>query len=495
MNTSLGREEETGYNLVDHLDVLKMDENLRLRILYGVGILILVFLLRPTPINQVTQDSFLAAQKAVLSGRPEAALEHLKKVLEYYPWEDPLRLPAAKIAIIKGENALALQYLLTVEDNPQIEKELYCIRAEALLGLHNRGKALEFWELADRQCSDFPQKLLPLINELIEKGDLEEAEKILRLFNEVQPQDAEIQFSLGMIISTYAPVDALVFLRSADDLSQNENSFAQQLYRVIEDAQIFENPAFILASVGRTFASIGNWEYASHTLRNAVALQPDYAEAYAYLGLSLDQMDENGIVELLKAIELDPDNAIAHLFLGMHWLDQKKVDMALIEFDRAIALDPMNPAIIVQIGTAYEIKGEIQNALQSYRAAAEIDTQDPQFWLLLSQKSLQYEYEVSEIALPAARNALALNPHHAPSLDALGYSYYLLGDMIFAEEFIQQAVELDPSLAVAQYHLGLLKSQQNETEAAIAALKRAQELDLDGSLGLIAQRTIDTLLP
>ncbi|OGO17380.1 MAG: hypothetical protein A2Z14_12010 [Chloroflexi bacterium RBG_16_48_8] len=472
-----------------------MNENLRLRSLHVIGILMITFLLRPTPINRVALNSIMAAKTAALSGRPEAALVHLEKVLEYYPADVHFRLSAAKIAFITGEYTLALQHLSSIEGDSQVEMELLCIRAEALLGLRNQQKALEFWELADRQCPYFTQDLLPLIDELIEAGDLEEAETLLRLLSEVQFQEADVHFLLGMIVSTYAPEKALVSLRSADDLSQNENFFAQQLYRVIEDARAFDHPAFTLASVGQTFASIGNWKFASRAFRNAVTIQPDYAEAYAYLGLSLDQLEENGIIELLKAVELDPDSAIPHLFLGMHWLDQIKVDMALIEFERAASLDPKNPAILVQIGAAYEAKGEIQNAIRSYRTAAEIDSQDPQFWLLLSQKSLQYEFEVSEIALPAARNALALNSLHPPSLDALGYSYYLLGDMNFAEKFIQHAVELDPSLAVAQYHLGLLKFHQNETEAAIAALKRAQELDPDGGVGFLAQRSLDTLLP
>jgi tetratricopeptide (TPR) repeat protein len=206
-------------------------------------------------------------------------------------------------------------------------------------------------------------------------------------------------------------------------------------------------------------------------------------------------MDKNGIIQLLEAVKLAPDNAVPHLYLGMHWLQKSKYDMAMNEFERALELDPNNPAILVQVGAAYESQGELNLATQAYHAAAQVNPQNPNFWLLLANVSLKYEFEVSEIALPAARNALALNPDNAPSVDALGYSHYLLGDMVFAEKFIRRALELDPFLASAHYHLGLLQIQQHEDDAAIAAFQLAHDLDPDGKVGLLAQKSLEVILP
>jgi len=472
-----------------------MRDVLRLRSLHIVGIIAIILLVSPTPKNWDAMNHFESARIASSSGKMDSALFHIERVLDYYPAHVRYRILAAEIAFTAGEYNRALQYLSSIEENSQAERDLICIQAEALLALRNPSKAIEFWELADHQCPNFTKDLLPLLDELIINGDLEQAENILKILSDYQPLDADVHSLLGMIISTYTPEEALATLRMAYDLSQNEDITAQQLYRTIDDARAFDHPAYTLASVGRYFASTSNWVFAARAFQNAIAIQPDYAEAYAYLGLSKDKMEENGIIELLKAVELDPDLALPHITLGIHWLIKEKNEMAMNEFERALELDPKNPAIIVQIGAAYEAQGEIPNALQAYRAAAEIDPQDPTFWLLLAQISLQYEYEVSEIALPAARNALALNPNHAPALDALGYSYYLLGDMIFAEKYIHRAIELDPSSAVAQYHLGLLKYQQNESEAAVAAFTRAQELDLVGGIGFLARRSLETILP
>jgi tetratricopeptide (TPR) repeat protein len=472
-----------------------MKDILQLRSLHLFGIILICLLLSPTPSNQAVLNHLAAAKIATASGKMDSALNNIEDILEYYPDNIRYRVTAAEIAFTAGEYNRALHHLSVIEDNTQLRTELSCLQAETLLALRDPLKALEFWELADFQCPLFVDDLYPIVDELIQKGDLVEAEKILTILSEHQVEDAETHYLLGLIVSTYAPEDALAELRLAFELSNYENLPAQQLYRVIEDARASEHPAYMLASVGLYYAKTSNWKFAAYAFQNAVEIQPDYADAYAYLGLSKDRTEQNGIIELLKAVELAPDLPLPHITMGLHWLLKEKNDMALNEFERALELDPNNPAIIVQLAAAYEAKGDLPNALQAYQSAAEIDPQDPSFWLLLAQISLQYEFNVSEIALPAARNALALDPQNAPALDALGYSYFLLGDMNFAEKYLNRAVEADPQLAIAQYHLGLLKSNQNESEAAIAAFELAQELDLGGGIGYLARRSLETILP
>jgi tetratricopeptide (TPR) repeat protein len=472
-----------------------MNELIRLRPIHIAGVFIIILLLSPTPINRSANVSVLAARTAAMAGRSDAALEHLETVLEYYPDNLRYRISAAEIAFSIGEFDRVLYHIARIKGNLQVEKDLLCIQAETLLSLGNVEKALQFWESADRDCPFFDENLLPLVYELIEDEEYKQAGNILRILSETQPLNPDVHFLIGTLTATYAPEEALVSLRLADDLSDNQNLPAQELYRMIEDARAYNHLAYSIAIVGKYFANNGDWKLAILAFQNAITLQPDYADAYAFLGLALDQVDRNGIIQLLEAVELAPDNPIPHLYLGIHWLLKTESVMAMNEFERAIELDPDNPAILVQIGAAYESQGEINLAIQAYLTAAEVNPQDPDFWLLLAKVSLKNEFQVSQIALPAARNALVLNPDHAPAVDALGYSYYLLGDMIFAERFIRRALDLDPFLASAQYHIGLLHLQLDEDEAAIAAFQYAHELDPNGKVGLLAQQSLETILP
>jgi tetratricopeptide (TPR) repeat protein len=97
------------------------------------------------------------------------------------------------------------------------------------------------------------------------------------------------------------------------------------------------------------------------------------------------------------------------------------------------------------------------------------------------------------IGQPAARNAVALDPENPNAVDALGYSYYLQGDLDYADRLITRAVELDPLNPHTQYHLGLLRAAQNEYLDSKAAFEMAIRLDPNGSVGTLAERALETI--
>jgi len=88
-----------------------------------------------------------------------------------------------------------------------------------------------------------------------------------------------------------------------------------------------------------------------------------------------------------------------------------------------------------------------------------------------------------------------LKPRNAAGLDALGYGYYLLGNFHMSERLLSSSVRLDPSLAITQYHLGLLRLAQGEVSRARAALERAILLDSTGPVATMAQLTLEYITP
>jgi len=472
-----------------------MGENFQTRFVAMAGIVIIILSLSLTPSNRVVDNQILLARTAAKSGKPGAALEHLEEVLEFYPDSQRYRVSAGELAFAIGDYNRAIFHFESLVKGLESEEGINCLLADLYLHLDDIERALEYWAFAENNCPAFDQTLLAIARDLIEDGSMAEADNLLQSLSLSRPQDPEFHLLNGMVVATYDPEKALSSLRLADDLTNNSNLQAQQLFRVIEDARSADHVAYSLAIVGQYYASIGEWMFSVRSLQNAIAIQPDYADAYATLGLARDRIGENGIVELLKAVELAPEEVIPHLYLGMHWQLKNEFDMAFNEFERASELDPTNPAVAAQIGAVYEAKGEINTAIQAYRAAAEMNPQNANFWLLLALICLEYELHLVDIALPAARNAVALNPNNPSALDALGYCYYLLEDFNYAETFILRSIQFEPTSAITQYHLGLLKTIQNEPMSAIAAFKMAYQLDPEGSVGNRAQRALETISP
>jgi len=81
--------------------------------------------------------------------------------------------------------------------------------------------------------------------------------------------------------------------------------------------------------------------------RKALSLDPEFAEAHASLGIILlaDRRDSAARSELLRAIELNPNYAMAHHFYSGYLVNRGSPEEALAENDRARQLDPFGVAV------------------------------------------------------------------------------------------------------------------------------------------------------
>ena len=62
---------------------------------------------------------------------------------------------------------------------------------------------------------------------------------------------------------------------------------------------------------------------------------------------------DRAITEYKRAIELDPDNALAHTNLGAAYVNKDLLDQAIAEHKRAIELDPNNANAHYNLASAY----------------------------------------------------------------------------------------------------------------------------------------------
>jgi HEAT repeat protein/TPR repeat protein len=111
--------------------------------------------------------------------------------------------------------------------------------------------------------------------------------------------------------------------------------------------------------------------------------QPEYATPYrlwelSNKGLHLVQSGrlEEGIAVLEQAIELDPNNATAHINLGFAYAKKGWLDQAIKEHKRAIELDPKDANAHSHLGNVYYDRGWFEQATAEYKRAIELDPDD-----------------------------------------------------------------------------------------------------------------------
>jgi len=114
--------------------------------------------------------------------------------------------------------------------------------------------------------------------------------------------------------------------------------------------------------------------------QRAVELDDTLAEAHASLGYVLfyDFKNAQSVKEFQRAISLNPNYAMAHLWYGLGPLSAVgEFDRAIEEGKRALELDPVSPIINADVGTIYTLARRYDEAIVQLRDTVEMN---PQFF-------------------------------------------------------------------------------------------------------------------
>ena len=149
----------------------------------------------------------------------------------------------------------------------------------------------------------------------------------------------------------------------------------------------------------------------------------------------------SALAELLKALELIPDDPILHNDLGLVYMAKESSDLAVEHFQKAIHLKPDYSLAKNNLGSAYLVRKEWSKAIP-----------------LLEE---------------VTKDMLYATPHFP--LANLGWAYYNLGDYGKAREYLTKALDAVPNFLVAQLNLGRVNLATGRLHDALALFEAAAE--------------------
>jgi uncharacterized caspase-like protein len=126
---------------------------------------------------------------------------------------------------------------------------------------------------------------------------------------------------------------------------------------------------------GKAFFGRNDYDAAVRELTEAVRLDPNLDEAYAYRARAYNGKKDydRAIADYNTAIRLDPNYVFAYNNRGIAYHNKKDYDRAVADYSEAIRLDPNYALAYNNRGFAYYNKKDYDRAVADYEAALRID--------------------------------------------------------------------------------------------------------------------------
>ena len=286
----------------------------------------------------------------------------------------------------------------------------------------------------------------------------------------------EASYQEGLQLATTDPLQALPLLQEVAFSSRPEAESARTLVQAIQAGRLADDPAYLLTVTGQALAAISEWKLAQEALLHAVQLDPEFAEAWAYLGEAQQQNGENGYPALKRALDLNPQSLSALLLNALYWQRHQDYLRAALLYRRASMMEPENSSIQLQWGQNSLLAGNVNDAREHFELAADLSPSDLEVWTFVAQYCVQAEIYVEELGLPAALLVFREQPENAQVMVLVGRAYLATGNQTTAEVVLREAVKLHPEYVPAHYYYALFLLAKNEDSEAFVHLNKVIEL-------------------
>jgi len=240
-----------------------------------------------------------------------------------------------------------------------------------------------------------------------------------------------------------------------------------------------------------------NFAEAQKELESHIQAVPTDYRAYMLLGIVLDEENrpDDAKRNLLRAVQLQPQSASAHINLGKHEARVGDLAHAIEEFEVAIRLAPDDPAGHTNLGLVLTAQGKTAQAVAHFQRVADVAPRDPAVWLNLFKCQLSLKQFAA--ADTSARRIQSLTTPSAELFGRLGAMQAQAGDYAGAVENLGRSVALDSHTFETRYNLGLAYyragNASRATQVLEALAKERENAEVENLLGEVYEHTGESL--
>jgi adenylate cyclase len=242
--------------------------------------------------------------------------------------------------------------------------------------------------------------------------------------------------------------------------------------------------------------------HARRVFEQAVALDSQFAEAYARLGSTYHaesifrwsqdaQTLDHAVTMGRRAVALDDSLPIVHAVLGQIYAQKGEYGQALAASERALALDPNSDESYARRAEVLNVLGRPEEALQSAQQALRLNPRSAGAALMNLGMAHYWMGNYTEAIAPL-QTLIVRRPNFLGAYSLLSFSYMRQWisqqshdpqTLTLATEAAQRAVTLNTAFPDAHLALGVNYLYQRQYEQAIAEMKQAITVDPSYAVG------------
>lgn len=215
---------------------------------------------------------------------------------------------------------------------------------------------------------------------------------------------------------------------------------------------------------------------AKSAIAHALRLDPESAEAHtsdASIKFWLDWDFKGSELAARRAIQLNENYSLAHVYLAHVFSNIGRYDEALDAIQQAMVLDPLSLFVGAMRGQFLYHAGRDSESIEQFNTTLGME---PRFWIgqICAAKVFEKLGMYSQ-ALEACDLAGQFSGGNSEALSIAGYVHAVSGERGKAEEYVHQMMERKKERYVPPYNLALVFAGLGEHEAALYWLRAALE--------------------
>ncbi len=209
-------------------------------------------------------------------------------------------------------------------------------------------------------------------------------------------------------------------------------------------------------------------------LQKALELDDTLGDAYAALAhheMSYERDWEAAEKRLKRGIEVNPNNALLHVFNGRHLGYRAQFEEAIDEMKLAHELDPLSPFINSEMGVMYGLARQYDKAIEVFQRAIAIAPDYP-----LARGPLIWVYRKNSLFEEALKENQKLKKESGRRVNIHDVWFYAdMGKKDEAHEALDYVLARSEERNLPAYHFACAYSLLGETDKAFESLEKAYE--------------------